>query len=356
MRRIYSLDTLRFLAALIVVAYHYTAFGYVVTGERLDAVAPLTKYGYLGVDLFFMISGFVVLMSALGRTPRQFFNSRFVRVVPMFWLACLITAGVMALTGNPPPLSTLGWNLSLLTITPAQMLLQRPFLDGVYWTLTLETTFYVLVWAALMTGLLRHIRPLLYGWLALTLLGQFLPDNTIGKVITGLLLTRYAAYFIAGGLFFLAWRERQFKPVDIVALVICWGLCVWLAVQDAPAMAGYVQLSQHPVSLGAFITAFFGAFVLIATGRLPEERLQHWAWLGALTYPLYLLHQNIGYALINQFKLVLPGELAIALMFVLALLMAWAAHRWLEVPFSRWVKARIEGILPGKPAVPAKPA
>lgn len=352
--RVYSLDLVRFVAAFAVVAYHYAAFGYKFTGERIAAVAPVAKYGYLGVDLFFLISGFVVLMSALGRTPRQFFNSRFTRVVPMFWLACLITAAVMALLGQPPALSTVGWNLSLVTITPIQMLLQRPFLDGVYWTLTVETTFYVLVWLALMTGLIRHVRPLLYGWLAFTVLGQFLPDGTISKILTGIFITRYAAYFIAGGLFYLIWKERRVRALDVVALLVAWGLSVYLAVWFGAEVEQFAGFSQSPTSIALIVTALYGLFALVSSGSLPEERLKRWAWLGALTYPLYLLHQNIGYALINKFKLVMPGELAITLMFALALLMAWAAHKWLEVPFTKWVKVRIERILPGKAALPAE--
>lgn len=359
MDRIYSLDSVRFFAALIVVLYHYTAFGYNITGERIDAITPITKYGYLGVELFFMISGFVVLMSALGRTPRQYFNSRFTRVVPMFWIACLLTYGVTQLIGTPMLQTTptnLLLNLGLVTISPLQMLAQRPWVDPVYWTLVQETMFYVLVWLALATGLIRHIRPLLYAWLGAVLLGQFLPDNTVGKILSGVLLVRYGAYFIAGGLFFLAWKERRFQPLDIMALLTCWGLAVWLGVEDAPRMAGYVGLSQEPGAITLIISAIFATFAVIASGKLPEPKFQRWAWLGALTYPLYLLHHNIGFAVINRLKLIMPGELAIGLMFVLALLMAWAAHKWLEVPFSRWVKVRLEGILPGKPAVPAKSA
>lgn len=344
MERIYSLDLIRFFAALVVVLYHYSAFGYNLTGERIDVIAPFTKYGYMGVELFFMISGFVVLMSALGRTPRQFFESRFVRVVPMFWIACLITYGITALAQDPrltPTPDLLAWNLSLATISPAQMLLQKPFLDGVYWTLALETTFYVLVWVALATGLTKRIRPLLYGWLVVALLGPLLPDNLVGKVLSGLFITRYAAYFIAGGLFYLIWKDRWVRPLDVVALLSCWGLSMWLAVRDGADMAGYIGLAQEPQTLALIVTAIFGLFAVVASGRLPEGRFQRWAWLGALTYPLYLLHHNIGFSLINKLKLLIPGELAICVMLAVILPVAWAAHRWLEVPFTQRVKAVI---------------
>lgn len=359
--RIYSLDVLRFFAALAVVAFHYAAFGYKFTGERVDALVPIAKYGYLGVDLFFMISGFVVLMSAVGRTPRQFFNSRFVRVVPMFWIACLCTYVVLQLLPQDAlRVSTRDFllNMGLASITPLQPLLHVRFLDGSYWTLVQETMFYIWVWLALITGLIRHVRLLLYGWLAVTCAALLLPDTSVGWMVGGLLISDYAAYFIAGGLFYLIWKERRLRLSDSVALVVCLVLSVYLGAQDAlnPLGAADRSYDLDPVSVGLWVTSFFVLFAVLSGRQLPEQALRPWAWLGALTYPLYLLHQHIGYALINKFKLVMPGEAAIGLMFVLALLGAWAAHKWLEVPFTRWVKVRIEGILPSKAPVPAKPA
>ena len=88
------LDALRFFAALSVVLYHYGFLGY-APGNLLTLsfpeLSPAARYGYLGVQLFFMISGYVILWSINGRTASQFALHRFIRLYPTFWLCAAIT-------------------------------------------------------------------------------------------------------------------------------------------------------------------------------------------------------------------------------------------------------------------------
>lgn len=89
--RYHEIDLLRFVAAFVVLLYHYVFRGY--NHDQLSPVeypflGSIFKYGYLGVELFFIISGYVVLMSAYHKTVREFFISRVVRLYPAFWIAC----------------------------------------------------------------------------------------------------------------------------------------------------------------------------------------------------------------------------------------------------------------------------
>lgn len=83
--RVGVLDELRLLAALAVVLFHFGFRGRTleVTEMSLTAWEWLLKYGYLGVQMFFVISGFVIAYSAEGRTPIQFGIARFARIYPM---------------------------------------------------------------------------------------------------------------------------------------------------------------------------------------------------------------------------------------------------------------------------------
>ncbi|MGH8965075.1 MAG: acyltransferase family protein, partial [Actinomycetes bacterium] len=89
--RLAALDGLRFLAAMAVLAYHYVAVNHHAWGPRTDVsfpnLQPLVAYGSFGVQLFFVISGFVILMSAWGRDVRSFTASRVGRLFPAYWFS-----------------------------------------------------------------------------------------------------------------------------------------------------------------------------------------------------------------------------------------------------------------------------
>ncbi|MBM0255919.1 acyltransferase family protein [Micromonospora sp. 4G55] len=81
--RLYVLDGLRLVAALLVVGFHFTVFAKpwgVPNGSALPGLAVATQFGWLGVYLFFLISGFVICMSAEGRSVAQFATARITRL------------------------------------------------------------------------------------------------------------------------------------------------------------------------------------------------------------------------------------------------------------------------------------
>src|SRR4051794_36362391 len=98
--RLAALDALRFVAAAAVVMYHLTARTSIAWGpaqtERLGGIGRWTAYGSLGPELFFVISGFVILLTAWGRPTAQVVASRVARLYPAYWFAVLAT-GVLLL-------------------------------------------------------------------------------------------------------------------------------------------------------------------------------------------------------------------------------------------------------------------
>ena len=103
--RIRVLDGLRLFAALMVVSYHYFGF-----------VSMPTAYGWLGVELFFLISGFVICMSSMGHTVGQFATSRIVRLFPAYWFGVLLTSAVLLIweVRQAPSLGEIAVNLTML--------------------------------------------------------------------------------------------------------------------------------------------------------------------------------------------------------------------------------------------------
>jgi peptidoglycan/LPS O-acetylase OafA/YrhL len=89
MKRLYEIDLLWIIAALAVVIFHYTFSGRMQEPSPVSfpGLSEVSRYGYLGVDLFFMISGFVVLLSAWDRRRRDLVVSGIVRLYPALWIA-----------------------------------------------------------------------------------------------------------------------------------------------------------------------------------------------------------------------------------------------------------------------------
>ena len=162
--RINEIDLLRFLAVMAVVIFHYAFRGYASDGMSIMPypLAPLAKYGYFGVHLFFLISGFVILMTASNGSLRQFFVSRFARLYPAFWACCTITFIATALIGAPRYTASIGQYL--VNMTMMSDFLHVGSIDGVYWSLFVELRFYAFIAVLLMIGKIRKAELFLAIW------------------------------------------------------------------------------------------------------------------------------------------------------------------------------------------------
>ena len=134
--RLYQIDLFRILSAFMVMMYHYSFRGYysqVYTSVPFPVLGRFWKYGYLGVGLFFLISGFVILMSVQNKTLSEFIKSRFLRLYPTYWLCLLITYFTIQIAGNEL------FNISLYELimnsTMFNGFLQIQYVDSVYWSL-----------------------------------------------------------------------------------------------------------------------------------------------------------------------------------------------------------------------------
>jgi peptidoglycan/LPS O-acetylase OafA/YrhL len=347
-----EIDWLRSLACVAVVAFHFC-----YRGQQSDWIAdapprwlamPL-RYGYLGVDLFFIVSGFVVYMTASGRSPRAFVASRIARLFPAYWAAVLLTAVVCTLSGSE--VFAVSWtevlvNLSMLTHLVA-LRWEMPFVDGAYWSLGVEVQFYLLVWLALCLDLLESCEVLAGGWLMMSAISLVRPMFNLG-VWLGL---EWAPLFTAGILFY----RILLHGLTLRRYLLVWA-AYWLAVAQAirPAVlmiSAPGDPPRDPWVVFAVLSVFFGLFALLALRRLRWRGYRWIRWAGLLTYPVYVLHQNIGYVLLEVLRPVWPS-LAIRLLvgITLILLLATLVHRLIERPLG----VRLRRLILGQPCPPAR--
>ena len=287
--RLPELDSLRFVAAGSVVLYHYTS-RVVVPGEANRAFPTadiVTRFGYLGVTLFFMISGFVILWSSQTRSASEFVVARIARLYPSFWVCALLTTIVVNFHGpEHVSLRTLVLNLTMIPQP-----LGVPLVDGGYWTLLVELEFYALVFFVLITGTMAKVEVWLWAWLLASIVAA---TGATPKVLSALTLYPYGPYFISGCMFFLI----RTKGVSASRLAAAGIACVLGARYAVAQQLGFMRASDVSASSGVVVAGcviLFHAVMLAVALRpsmLPESRW--WYRLGGLTYPLYLLHGHIG--------------------------------------------------------------
>jgi len=326
-QRLHEIDYLRGIACLAVVAFHYLSRG-PRAGWMEDALYPgleaIARYGYLGVHLFFIISGFVILYSAQEASPRSFFASRAARLYPAFWVAATLTAVIVWLSGD-----------SRFAVSPAHYMLNLtmfphwfgvPYVDGAYWSLACELHFYIGVWLVLRCGLLHRIEWLLAAWLMVSLINAVRPMWPMEFWLNA----KWAPLFAAGCIFFLI-RRGGLNRARGALLAFAYGLALHYAVVEAHSASNI----HSPAIVIGIVSSFF-AVCLYGALRPPQGL----AWpgaslIGALTYPLYVLHQNMGYVLYEKARS-LSGHPVLSLLGVtlLILFLAWLIHRAIEIPLG----------------------
>lgn len=346
-RRLTALDGMRFVAALSVLFYHYFASNHDAWGQgtvdTFPHLHPLAVFGSFGVQLFFVVSGFVILLSAWGRDVRAFTASRVARLFPAYWVSVALMLVLLLLVAPGEKSVTVGDAAANLTMV--QRALGVHDLEAVYWTLWSELRFYVLVGILLAVGLTRE-RVLAFAtiWPVAGAVAVQAKSNLWSTVLVGA-----DAPLFAGGmvLFLLTRRPRS--------------LGLWLALGLNVALAGVISgrtqalriASSAEVTIGpaTYWTAVVVCFALVALVTLTPLNRISWAWLtvvGALTYPLYLIHMSWGRWMIAELNPHLPVAATFAVVTLTMLVAAYLIHRLVERPFGpRLRRALVRDLSPG---------
>lgn len=321
-----SVQYLRALAAIIVILHH-------ARNPRpwLFNPVPDLGIGQAGVDIFFIISGFIMYESARGEAPAEFVRRRIVRVVPLYWIATLLTLLVAA--GSP-----LTWDGRILGDLVQSLLfiphynLEHP--DRIWpvlipgWTLNFEMFFYLLFAIAIATRrLLVSISATLCALVAAGLAFRFenpilltYTDPLIAEFLMGILLARY--------------REKLAHPPAMLLLPV--GIA---ALAASAAVMGPRVLSW---GLPAFAIVA-GALAVEANHRLPRVPLL--SHLGDASYSIYLF-QIIVVAGMGRVLRLLPltGPVQFAAMVLGslggAIVIGLIAHHAIERPLHRVLNRR----------------
>lgn len=333
-RTLLTLQALRALAACAVVLFHALDAAERYTGLALGPLAVFELIGSAGVDLFFVISGFVMIYTtrALPKSPASasyFMMRRVVRIVPLYWLLSLLMA--FLLLALPQAFNRLEFQPAHLAASlffiPWPNNLGEPFpILGVGWSLNYEMFFYVIMALVLWCARLRLLTLTLV-MVPLALIGMAVrPQHLIVQALThNILLEFWMGAVVAE----LVHRRRLPYPRLLAAA----GLAIFIA------GVGVVSSGAEPPRAFAY-----GLGLAIMLAGLVAHEMQKGARvprllvvLGDCSYALYLIHPLVLAVCAKLWRAALgptEGEALAALLFVISLPVGYAVWRWLEKPMN----------------------
>jgi peptidoglycan/LPS O-acetylase OafA/YrhL len=359
--RIGLLDSFRFIAITLVALYHYYSRWTIPHPDNLYPYSNrysnvLFDNGYLGVQFFFILSGFVIAFSIEScKTIMEFIKKRFIRLFPALLLASVITYLLIPLLDTDNSLAVLhrselaGFIPSLTFIEPYfyQRLfnVQWPYIDGAYWSLAVEVKFY-LIYAILFFANRGNIFKswvffaivVTVFWLVTFVFNNkpFIKDNDIFNLFSYIFITRYIVYFTLGILFFNLYKNRQFlKNRQNLWLTIV-VMCVLLPAQYVTELRTVkFFIFSFLASMLMMVFIYKPRYLNFLSGRFLQK-------IGIISYAIYLVHENIGVALIediiNYFDIQNFQFLVPVLVYGILILVSLFIYNYFEKPVSAYLK------------------
>jgi peptidoglycan/LPS O-acetylase OafA/YrhL len=346
--RITELDGLRGLAALAVVIAHY--FGEVPSGFRLFT------FGWLGVDVFFVLSGFLIGSIILEHREKPgfftaFYMRRAMRILPIYFVTLASTFTALALLGGAhawidPPLpfvayATFSQNFAMVMhgATGSEWLVPT-------WTLAVEEQFYLLSPLVLFLLPERRILPFLLIGIGLAVGFRLWLIATDALWTTSLVLLPSRLDLLLSGvlgswLLRTGWANARNHDLVLRSLpLICIVALIPIVAIDASTGSQWSKVfAPLLIGIGA------ASYILATTRGAPEGRHLRAPWLvflGAISYGLYLIHQPIvgllhGLILDGRPDIATPAQLAVTLLaLTVSVGVAWLSWRTMEAPLVRF--------------------
>lgn len=330
------LDVARFIAAFSVVMYHFVFQGWSYDPEYLNyEYGDFWKYGFLGVQFFFIISGFVVFMSAKNKSIAEFISSRISRLFPAYWM-CVLTTFLLVwlLNTDGPTFFTLLVNLTML-----EGFVKVPYVDPVYWSLTYELIFYFWISCYLFFKCRdEYFKVVLFCFLVLSSLSYF---HEFPNLVIVIFQTVYAPYFIAGICLYKLTEEKG--GAYVVLLLWCYILSVVQVNQQLAELSAIDGVSVSNSFSVAIVSLIYFSFVLLVF-RFFKVRLSWSSTLGALTYPLYLIHGEIGGSLFEVYGNQSNKHLLLIFIVAVSLLFSFFVNKYVEKVYSPKLRIHSEFI------------
>jgi peptidoglycan/LPS O-acetylase OafA/YrhL len=282
--RLQELDSLRGIACLMVFFFHHS-IRFIPDDKHY-----IFHFGYLGVQLFFMISGFVIFLTLERSNWLDFVVHRFTRLYPAYWICVLITFFVMNL--SPFSIERIPNFMLYFNLTMFQHWFGIRDLDLAYWTLNLELSFYVIMTIVLLMDRLKNYIAITIAMLLPMWLKFFFPEIVPSDLFHWLTFLSAAHLFAAGILFYHIYKREGKATITEIALLLC---CLLSQVIAKPVF-NYIEFIH--------VVLFFFLFLLLTRNKLHWIKNRVLIFYGQISYILYLIHENVGLELLKLFEFI----------------------------------------------------
>lgn len=346
-KQIIGLDVVRIAAALMVSLFHLGYWHWTKGGDPRATMpmayapfAPILSAGWVGVEIFFVLSGFVISYSAESITFGRFLQHRFYRLYPTALVCATLTSAVL-LTAYSPGQVAGPW-LRSATLFPV-----GPWVDGTYWTLPIEVAFYLVVGFGLLSkraSILPALLAVLGVSSALVCVLLQVPGFTHALPFSpGLLdypplaclLLIHGCFFALGGYLYL-YLLRGASVGRGLMLVIAGAGCVSELLLHSRTIGesdGQHRSASFPLLVWGVAVVSLALAVRLNTriGALVGTRAAAYVRrAGVATYPMYLLHSKVGHVLIAGTRRKIGYLAALGLALTLVAGLSWLVSEVLE--------------------------
>nr|WP_234276170.1 acyltransferase [Klebsiella aerogenes] len=338
-RKFESIQFLRFIAAFLVLITHSTFYVH----ERYDQSVRVIKEGSIGVDIFFVISGFVILLSSIKRDGGfedglSFTIKRLIRIVPMYWIAT--TVKVIALVAVPAAVLH-------ATLDPERIIMSYFFLPsvtpdgrwepilGVGWTLVFEMFFYLLFALALFA----RKNPVYLSSFVILSFSAISTMRTPEWPVQTMYLDKILLYFVIGMLCYILIAKTNRKTMRVITYSLLSVSAIFLVRKITYHEPLITRLSFETF---VFVTTFFLSIIQC------ESLFRGWlakvtGLFGDASYSTYLFHPLIAPVVPAIFSKLSNNGLHINPMFVIVVTIAVAFATTILIHIL--IEKRITGIL-----------
>ncbi|MGB3386566.1 MAG: acyltransferase [Pseudaminobacter sp.] len=349
---LYGLDLLRIMAAVLVLLNHFALFGWETPNGSAQGSAaafaflePFAVVGAIGVEIFFVISGFVIALSTLSATPSQFLRHRIIRVFPALWICGLISLVARAAGGEEMTVLFMDYARSAV-LSPI-----GPYIDGVVWTLVVEAVFYGVIFFAMIFNKLITLEgiALILGISSSIFITVFLYFHAANMMYGGsevydllkrfpfkVLLLRHGVFFAIGILIYSIFQQGFAREKAAYIAAFCVFGLIEIAISYGAAEKVVPMLLIWLCSLVVVIASVRFARVIQEFFHTNHNSVRN---LGRLSYPLYLSHYSFGMVLVPLLASQGLGRmnvLAISLFMVFAT--SWMVMYWPEAMMQRYLR------------------